>query len=218
MNEVKSVVFFLLIMFSLSANGQHLDRNVRKAYDRLEARDTTGAISYFNKAIILDPKGAEALIGRAKIKIARKYFEEALKDLDLVLERSPEYSRAYWYRGIVFELRNDVETALLEYTKAIIIDPFSKDFSLSRGNLFYLMEEYPKAILDYTKYIELNNANAGVYWKRAQAKLHLSDKLGAIADLSEVIGLSDTYGDAYFLRGKLFLEFGEAGKSCLDFS
>ena len=160
--------------------------------------DYEGAISYFNKAIELDPNYPEPYYNRGVAKSRMGNYEDAIVDFTKALELNPNYLVAYYSRGVAKRKIGDYEGAIEDFTKVIELTPliltsaplshvisiFIKAY-YARGNAKYEMGDYKGAIEDYTKVIELDPDNFDAYYARGNAKEMIGDTEGAKADFAK---------------------------------
>ena len=87
----------------------------------------------------------------------------------------------------------DYNGAIIDFTKAIDLDPNYAAVYYNRGVTKGVLEDYNGAIADYTKAIELDlNYNLLVYVNRGLAKKLLGDMSGACADWKKAVYMGDT--------------------------
>ena len=91
----------------------------------------------------------------------------------------------------------DYSGAILDYNKAIEINPYYTEAYYKRGNAKRDIGDNHGAIQDYNKAIEINPNDADAYLNRGYAKDKLDDKNGACLDWSMAAKLRDM--DAYDL-------------------
>lgn len=158
------------------------------------------ALEDYEKAISLDEKYINPYIGKASLLFIESKFDKALDVLDTVLKYEPKNSKAYYYRGLIFEYKNEEENALDNYTLAI---KYSKVLFPSvyfyRGDLYYsYKKDYKKALSDYTKCIKIYEDNLNkdlidfnsigdVYFNRALTYYKLGDDKKIIIDLYKAL-------------------------------
>lgn len=83
----------------------------------------------------------------------------------------------------------DHQGAIVDFTKAIKIDPNYKDAYIFRGISRNSLEDYQGAILDFTKAININPSDANAYGLRASSRHSLGDYQGFIVDLNQSANL-----------------------------
>jgi tetratricopeptide (TPR) repeat protein len=116
----------------------------------------------------------------------------------------------YVYRGDAYEFNRERDRAILDYDKAIELNPkFAKAYE-GRGDAYLWKHDYDRAIADYDKAIELSPKTAKPYEGRGDAYLWKDDYDRAIADYDKVIQLRSNDKDsiwsflAYVARGDVY--------------
>jgi tetratricopeptide (TPR) repeat protein len=69
----------------------------------------------------------------------------------------------YNNRGITYANKDEFDKAILDFTKAIEIDPKDADTYFNRGICYCERQEYGRAILDFIKAIGINLKKAIAY-------------------------------------------------------
>ncbi|BBM83431.1 tetratricopeptide repeat protein [Candidatus Uabimicrobium amorphum] len=82
-----------------------------------------------------------------------EYF--ARGQYDKVLQVDPNYSRAYYERGLIFHARKDYSAAIRDYSGAIYCDEEFKEAYAKRGLVHYEMQHFPAAMSDWRRAVEL---------------------------------------------------------------
>ena len=96
-------------------------------------------------------------------------------------------AKEYSNKGVDKFLSGDYSGSIIEYNKAIEINPNNSDIYYNRGASKSKLKDYKGAIIDYTKAIEINPNNTKVYYNRGFLKVKLKDNYGAISDLTKAI-------------------------------
>ena len=91
----------------------------------------------------------------------------------------------------------NLELAIISYTKAIEINPSNSKSYVERGGIFEYQKEFLKAISDYNKAIEINPNNYDAYTARAFCKRNLEDDKGACFDYKKAASLGDKRAQKY---------------------
>ena len=63
---------------------------------------------------------------------------------------------------------NDLSTAIINFTKAIELDPKYANAYFNRGIAYSSLKKYPEALADYTKAIELDPKYVKAYYNRGR--------------------------------------------------
>ena len=123
--------------------------------------------------------------------------------LKKVLEKEKnKAAELYIWRGNTRYNKKDYDNAIIDYNKAIDINPNYELAFYNRGSAWVAKKEYDKAIADYTKIIKPNSEYADTYytdrgniWKAKQKY----DK--AISDYTKAIKRNPYFANAYYNRG-----------------
>ena len=140
-------------------------------------------------------------------------FDKGFADLNRAIELSPEFARAYYYRGVLFSIRGSADRALADYTTALRLDVKSAEAYVARAAIYAQIGQQDKAIADLTEAIKLVPNAAGPYYNRGYSYFAKGQYDRAIADYSEAIKLNPRMAVAYNNR---CLTRGVVGKDLTD--
>lgn len=160
------------------------------------------AKQYLDKAIQLKADLTKAYFDRAVLLKLLGEEEEAIKDLDNILQaEDKEYTEAYINRGLIRKMIGDFEGALTDLNEAIKYAPTDSNLLKNRGNLHLLLGYYEHAIFDYSEAIKLNRTKADIYFNRGLAHYLNGDEYLACSDFeeSEILGLEKAQQKLIFL-------------------
>lgn len=90
----------------------------------------------------------------------------------------------------------DYNQALINFNKAIEIDPESVEAYINRGLVLGIMGDYSSALQDFNKSIDIDPDNAEAYKSRGITKLYLEQKIAGCKDLTQAarMGYPNGYG------------------------
>ncbi len=157
--------------------------------EKYKKGDFQGAIEDLDKAIIINPKYAEAYNSRGLTYKALKEYPKAIADYDRAIELNPKLALAYTNRGMIYHALKEYPKAIADYDKAIEINANHTYAYNSRGNIYAELKEIPKAISDYTKAIAINPEYANAYYNRGNTYADLKDIPKAITDYRKAAAL-----------------------------
>jgi tetratricopeptide (TPR) repeat protein/S1-C subfamily serine protease len=169
-----------------------------------------------SQAVRLEPQDITLLNEKAVILMELKRFSEAINIYNEIIKRE-EKNWAYSNRGNVKYQLGDKKGAILDYDKAISINPQSAFPYANRGNVKYQLGDKKGAILDYDKAISINFLFANGYHSRGTVKYQLGDKKGAILDYDKAIAIDPQFVNAYNGRGNAKSELGDKKGAILDY-
>ena len=104
--------------------------------------------------------------------------DRALKDLDMILTKTPGNARARSLRGGIFLRKGEPVFALADFNEAILLNPKDHDSWYQRGLIWKAQEEYEKALSDFDAAIRVDPedaANAGAYRELALLRANCPD-------------------------------------------
>ena len=139
------------------------------------------------------------------VKFKYKFSEEKLKnDIEkrvqkyniqiesLDPERNIEEAKQYFQNGKTHHLNKKYFEAIIDYTKAIYLNPGNDAYYNGRGVAYYNLEEYDTALIDFTKAIELASDNAKYYYDRGNTNKYLKKNKEAESDFAKAKELGYT--------------------------
>jgi tetratricopeptide (TPR) repeat protein/V8-like Glu-specific endopeptidase len=180
------------------------------AYQKNERGEYRGALDDYDRAIALNPKFANAYIGRGNLKDDELNDPQgALADYNRAIALDSKIAIAYNNRGIVKDEKlNDPQGALADFNQAIAIDPKSAESHNNRGRLKNdKLNDLQGALADFDQAIILNPNFVFAYSNRGFLKAYkLNNLQGALADFNLAIALNPKSAEAYAVRGLLKME------------
>ena len=93
---------------------------------RIAARegDLDTAAGDFRKILQADPDNNEVRMMLAEVYVARKQYQEALRELRIVERRDPEFLNAYYFEGLIYAVHlSDYSRAIQAYKKILVYEP-----------------------------------------------------------------------------------------------
>jgi tetratricopeptide (TPR) repeat protein/S1-C subfamily serine protease len=183
----------------------------------LELRKYNEAIKAIDIAIGLEPTDPLLFSSKARIFNNAGKYQQANAIYDKLIKDRPE-NYLFISRGYNKLEAGDKAAALLDFNKAIILDPNSARGYLSRGILNYRAgNSNSKTILDIDKAISLDDRSEVAYFLRANSKLQLGDNKGALLDAETGISLEPKSHLGYIARGNAKSQLGDRQGALLDF-
>lgn len=129
-----------------------------------------------------------------------------------------QVSLKYWLDGNEKMITEDYKGAVLDYSKAIKLNPNFIAAYENRGKSKLYLKDYRGAIIDFNRAIELNPDNADYFVYRSDAKSKLLDFDGALNDINTFIVLQPNNCFGYKIRGIIEIGQGNLESGCLDLS
>jgi tetratricopeptide (TPR) repeat protein len=138
-------------------------------------------------------------LDRGREALAQGNPDQAILEFTRLIAEQPTNSGGYLGRGVAHRRKGKLAEALLDYNKAIEIEPCSATY-LNRGNVYGQLQRNEEALADFNQAIALKDEKCPVwpaYKSRADCFLLTLRFKEALADYLEVIKLNPEYADAY---------------------
>lgn len=112
------------------------------------------ALSEYNDALKVQPDFADALTGRAWIRMTRREYDDAFADLNKAIDLlpAPASGIARFYRGFAFLKIQNYPRALTDLNEAQKYQPSNADIYLARGEVEQAQENYDLALRDFDEF------------------------------------------------------------------
>jgi tetratricopeptide (TPR) repeat protein len=120
--------------------------------------------------------------------------------------------------GNIKYLQLDYNGAILDYNKAIELNPKLAGAYNDRGLMKWYLKDYRGAIMDYDKAIELISNSADVYCNRGLAKHDIKDYKGAMTDFNKALEIDPLFYKAYHNRGRLKDKLNDYQGAIVDYN
>ena len=170
------------------------DLHVLLAISLLRLRDPDAAEGAIRKAIVVDPKHAEArtLLGWMESEI-RGNFEAATREYTKVIELRPDSAEAYNNLGTALKRKGELSKALDSFNQAL---ERRADYSAAlsnRGWVFAEQHRWSEARRDFEQALKVSPGDEGALYGLAQVLREGRDYAGAQAALGRLIAQSPNF-------------------------
>jgi tetratricopeptide (TPR) repeat protein len=179
-----------------------------------------------NKAAALDL--SSAMLRRLDDEIARWHladvlsqlgkYEEAIREADYLIEKSPGSSSNLLLRARIQQEWGFLEKALADELRAIRLDPSDAKARGACARIFLAQGRHEAAVAALDKAIELNPKQAEAYYDRATARSVIADWPAALADFDEALRLEPTWPQAMVQRAAVLALAGDRERARIQYS
>lgn len=220
-----------LEMAALTSSGTNTFRSQAKLYELLEEaicdkmpeglkllwREVGSLAGVVEKALAKDKRDrfADAAEFAATLRTLSINTTPASEETE---KRTIQDSRAYNKRGLAHASTRNFEQAIIDFTKAIELDPHYAEAYNNRSTAHLMMGNYGQAVTDCTHALELAPDFVATYVNRGIAYSGLRQYKQAIADCEKALQLDLDNVYAYFNLGNAYLWMSEYQKAitCFD--
>lgn len=157
-----------------------------------------------SKKISEDGDNAELYHLRARIYLARRDFDLALKDIRAAISIDPRQPAYYVSLSDVYLLTGQPENSKDALIKALELDPRQTDAMLKLAKLYLIIKDYPACFEEVKTLLTIDPGNSGAYYTRAIALLEKGDTVMAVQDLQKAVENDQEFYDGYIQLGELY--------------
>ena len=145
------------------------------------------------------------------------YWQNSLTLSDHALKVTNYNYAAYCNRGNAYKNLGNYSQAIVDYDKAIELDPAIAEAYYCRGNAYVALGNEKQAIEDYDRAIEINPTIAEAYINRAYIYVTHGNEKQAIEDANRAIEINPTIAEAYIIRGNAYKGIGNDNQAIVEF-
>ena len=147
----------------------------------------------------------------------KDYHDDYNKINSVIDYKSNEINDNDYYNNGIILLKNKLyEQAIMEFSKAININPCQSEAYYNRGYAYAEKGQFENAISDYSQAISINNEYSEAYNNRGNIYSDQGEFEKAISDYNQAIRLNINFADAYNNRAITYYEKRNYGKARQD--
>ena len=174
------------------------------------------AITQFNEAINLSPK---YLFPRINLALAQDEISDKLKEIDKVIALAPDYGLAYFYKGLIYAEKDQIENALSFIEKATFLNTDDEEMIAALEKFYVDVELLEKAKELVNGLANQGRKGPGYYFSKAKIHAHEEQRDSAVYYYRKVIELTgDEYPEAYLNLGLTFKKSGDFDQAITYYS
>lgn len=160
---MKRLLFAILIITTLTTNGQNAQVFLKNGIDKHKSQDYKGAIKEYNKAIKLDNSLVDAYYNRGVCELTLQDFKSAKSDFDKTIELDSVFIKAYYSRATVYASQEKYIEALPDLDRVVALDQNFPNVLTLRGQIRAQTGNKDGACEDFNKAKLLGDKQADKY-------------------------------------------------------
>jgi tetratricopeptide (TPR) repeat protein len=161
----------------------------RDGYRMRAARDLTGALAAFDRAVALRKDWLPAVLARANCLSQLKRYDDAVAALNEAIRIDPKRGPSYDERGLAYSNAGRHAEAVPDYTRAIELNPTSGAYN-NRGWAYMELGRTDEAIADLDKALELGPSNEIAFGNRSRLNMMRKQYAQVIVDCDAALRLN----------------------------
>src|SRR3989304_2075192 len=172
-----SSLFACIILFSVNsiyANegpSETVNFYLIKGNNSFNLTNYVEAISFYDKAIEIEPNHIAALAKKGEALAKLERFEEVISIFNKVIEINPNHANALYYNGEVYFQLDDFEKAVFFYDKSLEIEPNHVGALSGKGYALAKLDDFEKSDTYFDRALKLEPDNVETLYKRGSAFL-----------------------------------------------
>lgn len=179
--------------------------------------DYEQAILYYNKALSLDTVNARVYLDRALARLNAHQYCNCIDDCEkAVFLKISDKETAYLCKASCEENIGDHETALLDYGRALQIDPFNPATFVRRAIVKQKLKKYTEAEEDFNRALKMDSVNVFALFNKALMKMDAQDYPAALLFFNRVIKLDNRNSLALYNRSIAYISLNKKQNAIED--
>ncbi|MEN8230061.1 MAG: tetratricopeptide repeat protein, partial [Bacteroidota bacterium] len=122
-------------------------------YKRLKYGAASNSI---NQVLQLEPKKLDGILLQSQILAAQGNYPKAIEVLSMASIDYPDEVLIFLYRGDINALMNQASYSIIDYSRAIEINPDNAEIYYKRAGAYEAIRDYEKALADYEKLLAMS--------------------------------------------------------------
>jgi tetratricopeptide (TPR) repeat protein len=183
----------------------------------LSANDYDQAIAWFDNALRLNGKNAEALSGKGTALQGAGRLAEAIASFDRALALTVADPETWYNRGVALDALGDIEAALQSYDTALVHRPVYARALARRSAALAKLGRFEEALATANTLIAVATENRADAWcLRGNMLQELGRYSDAIAAYNQTLGIDPNYVAALINRATANAEIGKLDDALRD--
>lgn len=212
---------FLIVAILISMAIQSQNHNMMKAMEAFNTKDFLKAINYINLDLKANPQSATSFYYRAYSNFYLYKNSVSISDVNMALKYANSkdtilIANLYELRAKNYLAMDKQESAIVDYTAAIKLNPKNPDYFADRGQIYFDINQNNKAKNDYRQVLKLDEVDergrVGLGCCFSKEKRYVeAEKI-----LSELTKKSPSYAPGFYFKARVLYDlekYSEAIKS-----
>lgn len=173
------------------------------------AGDHEGAARSIRRALLINPKSAEAYANLGAVLRAANRLEEAVASYDQAVALDPNFANAYFNRGNALQSLGRLVQALESYDRAIALKPDHARAFCNRGTARTLLRQLEASLADFDVAIKLDPTHPPTWTYRGESQRLLGQFVPALDSFDKAIALNPNLVEPWLGAASVLVSSGQ---------
>ena len=188
-----------------------------RAFCYISVERYADAVKDYTSYLDGDPYNKNTWYNRVLCRINGEQYDEARSELDFMIKRWKDFSKAYSLQAEVSFLKKDTIEGEKWLDKSIKLDPYDGSTWAAKAMVAAHRDEWENTDKYLSKAIHLKPTFAPYYVNRAMARYNINNLRGALADYDMALDVDPENYIAHYNRGLLRMDVGDDNRAITDF-
>jgi tetratricopeptide (TPR) repeat protein len=158
------------------------------------------------KAISLDAQNKEALMKMSEFYMYLNRFEESITFANKILEFDPNFSKAFFIKGMCYKDAGDTARAILNFREAFDKDPESYHACIMLAQLHFGLKD-KLAVTYYNNALNLKPKSVEAYYGLAMFYQETGELNRALENYATILSIDANYKNAHYNIGYIHFQY-----------
>jgi len=186
--------------------------NLGKTYSDILA-DYENGLQFYNQILQLDPKNIETLIAKGILFSQTQHYDESNACYFEAIKLNSKLSIAWHNIGQNLGIKKQFKEALLNFEKAIFIEPNNPIYLSNAANCHYELKNFKDAIYLYNKAIEFNSKHHEAWIGKSICEFTSNKVADALVSIDHAIKCAPDIADCWFWKGNFYADMKKFSKA-----
>jgi tetratricopeptide (TPR) repeat protein len=197
---------------ALAKNPSDLHAEMMLASTLMNLNDYEAGAAHLRHILTQNPddRQAQYLLGKAYLQLSKETLAK-------VIQHDPDSVLAHEIKGEEYENINDFDGALVEYKKAVDLDPHQPGTHFHLANAFWIIGKWPQAQKEFSAELENDPTSCAARWKMADSMLEAKEPADpALVELNQALKQCPELVQAHLDRARALVKLGNFGEALPD--
>ncbi len=145
-------------------------------------------------------------------------YADCMNKINTFISVAPDKPLTYLSRGNLYKKQKKIDSALVDFTKAITLDTTFFNSYMNRALVYFAKKDYNLAITDFKKASLLNEKSHDAVHNIGACYANLQQKDSAIVYYNKSIKIKPTFAKAYQNKAKLLKSMGKVDEALATYN